>query len=152
VAGLKARLEAAVKGDSEPEATGEEAAEEPQERAAGETRRWRIELRPGPEMFREGNDPLILFRELGKLGELEVETRTPHLPTLEALDPTSCHMEWSAKLTTTVPEEEIREIFSWIGDPPKRSRQPGGRRPPGPKRKRSRVSRCRRRPRRRSAR
>ncbi len=116
VAGLKARLEAAVKGDATPLAPGEEAAGKPREPAGGEPRRWRIELRPGPEMFREGNDPLILFRELGKLGELEVETRTPHLPALEALDPTSCHMEWSASLSTTAPEEEIREIFSWMGE------------------------------------
>ncbi len=109
---LKTQLEAAV---NQPAAGG---AEEPAERAAEkeEPRRWHISLRPSPELFRQGDDPVRIFRELARLGDLQVETGTDDLPSLEELDPTACHLHWQASLLTTTGEEEIRELLGWVDD------------------------------------
>jgi len=121
VAELKKQLQAAVDAQgAQPAPAGEAppASEDqsPAPAAQGEKRRWRIEFRPGQAMFREGNDPVRLFRELARLGELSVETDLDRLPKLEELDPTACHLAWRATLETAAKEEEIREIFAWMSD------------------------------------
>ncbi len=117
VAELKQQLEAAVNGDGGKSDQGlEEHAPDEKPEAAGEPRSLRIEIRPGQAMFQQGNDPLRIFAELAKLGELEVETRASNLPVLDDLDPTRCYLEWSARLTTSATDDELNEIFSWLGD------------------------------------
>jgi len=120
VAGLRKKLEAVIASEPESGETTPEPAgacrdtESPG--SEGPVRHWRIRLVPGKEMFREGNDPLALIRELKKLGELTVETRADGLPALAGLDPASCHLSWEARLTTPAGEDEIREIFAWLGE------------------------------------
>jgi len=128
VADLKSRLEAAVAQGSdasgnETESDAEEdvvkgasSEAEPPPAKDDERRTWHIRLEPGPELFREGTDPIRLFQELAALGDLEVHTDAGELPDLEKLDPTSCHLAWEARLTTSADESAIRDIFAWLGD------------------------------------
>ncbi|HHH13233.1 MAG TPA: chemotaxis protein CheA, partial [Thiolapillus brandeum] len=124
VANLRKQLEAAVeqtpaKSQSDPEPTPAESETEPPagEKRPEEVRTWHIFLQPSPEMFRQEDDPVRLFRELGNLGELKVETLLDELPPLDELDPTTCHFSWRITLRTGAGERAIRELFAWIGEP-----------------------------------
>ena len=122
VADLRKRLEAAVE-QAPAESAIETETEPPQAEEPApasekeEMRTWRIFLQPSPEMFRQEDDPVRLFRELGNLGELKVETLLDDLPPLEELDPTTCYFSWRITLRTSAGERAIRELFAWIGEP-----------------------------------
>ncbi len=75
---------------------------------------WLIELRPGPQFFERGTDPLRIFRELGVLGSLAVTAHLQALPSCQELDPRRCYLSWSLLLLSDAPEAAIREIFEWM--------------------------------------
>ncbi len=75
--------------------------------------RFRISFRPFPQLFVHGNDPLRMLRELAEIGELTVKTEAGALPTLEALDPTSCYLAWDLTLDTDASREVIDQVFDW---------------------------------------
>ncbi|MEJ0007391.1 MAG: chemotaxis protein CheA [Steroidobacteraceae bacterium] len=75
---------------------------------------WHIELRPGPEFFERGADPVRIFREMAVLGSLTVTARLDTLPTCQELNPKRCYLSWSLVLLSDAPEAAIREIFEWV--------------------------------------
>ena len=75
---------------------------------------WLIELRPGPQFFERGTDPLRIFRELGVLGSLVVTAHLDALPVCLDMDPRRCYLSWSLTLLSDAPEAAIREIFEWM--------------------------------------
>jgi two-component system chemotaxis sensor kinase CheA len=77
---------------------------------------WQIVFRPGPDLMRNGSEPLVLLRELKKLGNLEIEAVTEEVPGLELLDPERCYISWNLLLTTTATLEEIRDVFIFAED------------------------------------
>jgi two-component system chemotaxis sensor kinase CheA len=74
---------------------------------------WRITLRPFPEFFSQGNDPLRMFEELAKLGELEVAPDFSSLPSFTELTPQSCYLAWNIVLKGPAAEASIRQVFDW---------------------------------------
>ncbi|GFZ86043.1 chemotaxis protein CheA [Dyella caseinilytica] len=77
---------------------------------------WIIQFRPHAGMLAGGNDPLRLLRELAALGQLVVEAQLDRVPTLDALDPTECHLGWRIELTGSVKREAIAAVFEWVED------------------------------------
>ena len=77
---------------------------------------WKILFTPGPDLLRNGNDPIVLLRELGKLGTLHVETLTEAIPPIAEIDPGRCYITWQMRLTTSAAVEEIRDIFIFAED------------------------------------
>jgi two-component system, chemotaxis family, sensor kinase CheA len=75
--------------------------------------KWKICFRPYPELFARGNDPLRMLRELGELGELDVEVSLDTLPTFAKLDPQSCYLAWQLQLSGNAREADIRQVFDW---------------------------------------
>ncbi|WP_422027189.1 chemotaxis protein CheA [Roseovarius sp.] len=67
-----------------------------------------------PGLFASGNEPLILFRALAGLGPLEVEANLSDVPALDALDPSECRMDWTARLVTAASDDDIREVFEFV--------------------------------------
>ncbi len=82
--------------------------------AAARSIEWLIELRPGPQFFERGTDPLRIFRELGVLGSLAVTAHLDALPLCLDMDPRRCYLSWSLALLSDAPEAAIREIFEWM--------------------------------------
>ncbi len=108
------QLEAMLKGGA-PEAAqeaSEQAAETGTAPAAGGG--WRIRFRPLVHLFKTGNDPVRMFKELEELGELSVEADLEELPPLDDLDPEDCFIAWTLELRGEVPEQEVREVFAWV--------------------------------------
>ncbi|GLQ86747.1 chemotaxis protein CheA [Dyella flagellata] len=106
---LKRQLAAAV-GNNVPAAASKAAAKP----AAGSG--WIIQFRPHAGMLAGGNDPLRLLRELAALGQLVVEAQLDRVPTLDALDPSECHLAWRIELTGAVSQDAIKSVFEWVED------------------------------------
>jgi len=77
---------------------------------------WQISFLPHVDILRSGNEPQRLLRALGELGNLEVKVDFSKLPSMDAMDPESCYLNWTLALRAEVKEEQIREIFEWVAD------------------------------------
>lgn len=77
---------------------------------------WKIAFKPKSHLFKTGNDPLRIFRELDGLGTLAVEADVSRLPAFDALDPESCYLSWNATLKGEAPEAAVNEMFDWVRD------------------------------------
>ncbi|HKQ29930.1 MAG TPA: chemotaxis protein CheA [Burkholderiales bacterium] len=77
---------------------------------------WRIRFRPKPHLFRTGNDPLRILRELEGLGQIKIRTDSGALPSWKTIDPESCYLGWDIEVTGDVARAEIDEIFSWVSE------------------------------------
>jgi two-component system chemotaxis sensor kinase CheA len=82
----------------------------------GEETAYLLHMRFDKELLRKGSDPILLFRELAKLGELDMIPHLGSLPDLKNHDPEDIHLWWSAKLVTSRPAEEIENIIVFFQD------------------------------------
>jgi two-component system chemotaxis sensor kinase CheA len=74
---------------------------------------WRIGFRPLPALLTAGADPVRLFEELAKLGELTTEADCAAVPALPDIEPAHCHIQWELTLATHAPPEAIELVFEW---------------------------------------
>jgi len=87
---------------AEPEVTGE--------------RRFCIAFAPHSEMLQKANEPLLLVRQLRRLGGVGVEADTSRVPQLAALDPEAAYLSWTYTLDTGAPQSAIHEVFEFVED------------------------------------
>ncbi len=111
---VTARIEAILGGE---EATPEVpvAADAPEETSTGAAK-FRIVYHPHGEVFRTGNDPIHIVRELASLGELDVSVDTSGVPAYADIDPTECYLAWEMTLEGNVQRESIEAAFEWVED------------------------------------
>ncbi|MEK9543256.1 MAG: Hpt domain-containing protein [Luminiphilus sp.] len=112
--------------DGSASASSETTAETPAADTAEQSGVWEIDFAPGPEMLKRGNEPVRIFRELSKLGELEARADSSNVPGLAELDPRCCHLRWQLVLTADVTQEAIEELFAWVEDECELSVKPAG--------------------------
>jgi len=98
---------------SGPQATTVRAADhKPQGRAV-----YSIHFTPSVDLFRQGMDPVLILRELDRMGEvLEIRTDSDRLPPLAELDPEACYLGWVIRLETEHSSDEIRDAFAFVED------------------------------------
>ena len=77
-------------------------------------RTWKIGFTPHLALFATGNEPLLILRELARLGTAEITAFTAQVPSLENLDATSCFISWVIVLRTDRLEAAIREVFEFV--------------------------------------
>ncbi|MBF0418690.1 MAG: chemotaxis protein CheA [Magnetococcales bacterium] len=78
---------------------------------------YRIRIKPSPDIFANGTNPLLLLSELRDLGEeCQVIAQYDKLPPLENLDPETCYTSWEVFLTTQKSENAIRDVFIFVDD------------------------------------
>ena len=77
---------------------------------------WKIVFRPHQHLYRTGNDPLRIIRELSGLGELEVLCDLSEVPGLHQIEPEDSYLSWELRLHSPVEKSEIDEIFEWVED------------------------------------
>lgn len=78
------------------------------------TRIYTIHFNPHPAMIANGNEPLLLLRELAGLGEAKISPRITAIPDLDSLDPEACYISWDIELKTEKSESDIREVFEFV--------------------------------------
>lgn len=120
VVAIQALLQQALHkpGSKQPAVASSEApAELIARHTADTTSGWTIHFRPWPELFRSGNDPLRILRDLETLGELD---STLHLaeqaPAFADADAGTCYSSWTLVLHSQASEVEVRERFAWVED------------------------------------
>jgi two-component system chemotaxis sensor kinase CheA len=77
---------------------------------------WRIRFAPRPGIFRSGNDPLRVIRELESLGRLQVTLDERHLPALSDAQADDCYMAWDLELESDCSHATLMEVFAWVED------------------------------------
>jgi two-component system chemotaxis sensor kinase CheA len=76
----------------------------------------RIRFRPRASLFHTGNEPLLLIRELKRLGEATVTAELDRLPELERMDPDGAYLAWTVDLVTTAAPATVAEVFEFVTD------------------------------------
>ncbi|MGN6461498.1 MAG: chemotaxis protein CheA [Pseudolabrys sp.] len=79
-------------------------------------RDYAIVFRPHADMLRQGGDPLLILRELRRLGDLTLTAEMDRLPALAELEADCAYLGWTGALTTTAGREEIEELFAFGAD------------------------------------
>ncbi|MDZ7856076.1 chemotaxis protein CheA [Sphaerotilus sp.] len=84
---------------------------------ATSTGHWQISLQMGPDALRNGLDPLSFIRYLDTLGTVRaVHTQHTRLPTLQALDPEGCWLDFDITLESPATRAAIEDVFDFLRD------------------------------------
>ncbi len=84
----------------------------PTEAASG----WHIHFRPHPALFRNANEPLLLVRELRRMGPVTTVVDLSQLPTLDLLEPEDAYITWNFTLEAAVPRAKVEDVFEFVAD------------------------------------
>ncbi|MBM3617300.1 MAG: chemotaxis protein CheA [Alphaproteobacteria bacterium] len=117
-ADVLARLKAATDGQTAIPAPKPQPAADAEvvEVGAATQSRYTISFRPHEELFASGNEPLLILRELARLGALEVTADLSRIPVLEELNPAQCFLGWTMELVSEAPIEAVQEVFEFVED------------------------------------
>lgn len=76
---------------------------------------WEIKFTPHSELYARANDPLLLFRELGTLGEISIRAVFEDVPAIADFEPFGVYCAWEITLNSpTVTEAQIAEVFEFV--------------------------------------
>jgi len=75
---------------------------------------WSVVFRPHAHLYRTGNDPVRMLRELAELGDYKVACDTARLPRFADVQPEECVLAWTVELRGDIPEKNVREVFDWV--------------------------------------
>ncbi len=79
--------------------------------------RWTISARFGPDVFKNGMDPLSIARYLGGMGDvIGMRCSVDAVPSLVNLDPESCYLSFGMELESASSREDIEGAFSFVMD------------------------------------
>ncbi len=78
---------------------------------------WHISLRFGPDVLRNGMDPLSFIRYLGTMGTVTaIETISDQLPDAEHMDPELCYLGFEMAFQTQADKAAIEKVFEFVRD------------------------------------
>ncbi|MBF0281011.1 MAG: chemotaxis protein CheA [Zetaproteobacteria bacterium] len=76
---------------------------------------WHIDFYPHNDFLQTGNDPALLLRELGRLGQLQLTLQVSEIPAWEGINPELSWLAWTIELQgKSIKKEAITEIFEWV--------------------------------------
>lgn len=75
--------------------------------------RWTVTFHPHSVLYRNGNEPLTLLRELERLGPIELSLDAD-VPGLDDFDPEGSYLTWTVQLEADVSETTVREVFEFV--------------------------------------
>jgi len=88
-----------------------------QNAVAAERDLWHISVRLGPDLLRNGMDPLSIIRFLGTMGTItHIATLTDHLPELAEFDPEQLYLGFEITLESAATQSEIENAFMFVRD------------------------------------
>jgi len=76
--------------------------------------RWQVSIRPSGDAFANGGEPLLLLRELNRMGASAVTLEEPGLPPIEELDVQRSYLGWSLEMPGDVSKEDIEAVFEFV--------------------------------------
>lgn len=84
--------------------------------STSQSSQWHIQFTPHEQLFLSGNEPLLILRELSRMGDITITPDVSLIPTLEQLAAEHCYMSWAMMLGTTRSIKEIQEVFEFVED------------------------------------
>lgn len=75
---------------------------------------FEIKFRPKPELYTNANETLLVIRELGRLGAMEICCDTSDVPLLDLVEPAGAYFNWSIKLTTQENADAVSSVFEFV--------------------------------------
>lgn len=87
---------------------------EPPAVTAPEPADWRIRIAPGPDAFANGSEPLLLLRELVRMGAANVTLDLSRLPELDTIDPEQSWLGWQLALPGNTDRSDIEAVFEFV--------------------------------------
>ncbi|MFZ1377987.1 MAG: chemotaxis protein CheA [Geothrix sp.] len=79
-------------------------------------RGFSIRFEAPTDAFRRGINLERLFRDLAKLGTLQIWPDLTRIPPFEQLDPEDCHLAWDIRLETAHPQIDVDDIFEFVAE------------------------------------
>lgn len=98
------------------QSSAELAEEAPEVGAVRQQTGFNIYFKPEVTMFKGGNDPVRMLRELAILGQIKTSVDTSELPALQDLVADNCYLSWSIELLTRCKIDDVEEVFEWVED------------------------------------
>jgi len=88
-----------------------------QKAVANEKDLWHISVRLGPDLLRNGMDPLSIIRFLNTMGNItHIATITEHLPELHDFDPEQLYLGFEISFQSNASQIEIENAFMFVRD------------------------------------
>lgn len=85
--------------------------------SASDHEAWHISVRLGPDLLRNGMDPLSILRFLRTLGEItHIATITDHLPEFNDYDPERLYLGFEITLVSNASQQQIEDAFMFVRD------------------------------------
>ena len=75
---------------------------------------WRVRFRPSPAALANGGEPLLVLREVERLGGTVTEVDVSDLPDLQTLEPGGAYLGWTLRVPGEVSEADLRECFDFV--------------------------------------
>ncbi|MFN4143372.1 chemotaxis protein CheA [Aestuariivirga sp.] len=75
---------------------------------------FHIRFRPLRELFAKANDPIALFRELSRLGQVTSHCELKNLPFLDTIEPEESYLSWDLRLETASEIAAVKEVFDFV--------------------------------------
>jgi two-component system, chemotaxis family, sensor kinase CheA len=84
---------------------------------AGERDLWHISVRLGPDLLRNGMDPVSIIRFLGTMGTVtHIATLTDHIPAAPDFDPEQLYLGFEITLESAASQGDIENAFMFVRD------------------------------------
>jgi len=78
---------------------------------------WHISVRFGPEVLKNGMDPLSFIRYLGTMGRITgIATLADDLPTADQMDPELCYLGFEIAFQSQADKAAIERVFEFVRD------------------------------------
>ena len=84
--------------------------------AAAVSAGWKIKFVPHAGMFRSGNDPMRILREIETLGTMTAVLEESRLPSLDQAAVDDCYLAWNITLESSCSLDALKEVFAWVED------------------------------------
>jgi two-component system chemotaxis sensor kinase CheA len=85
--------------------------------SGGDGDHWHISLRFGPDVLRNGMDPLSFLRYLNQIGRITAIATLPDaMPENEQMDPESCYLGYEIAFDSTADKATIEAVFEFVQD------------------------------------
>ncbi|MBS1231137.1 MAG: chemotaxis protein CheA [Proteobacteria bacterium] len=102
---------------AEPAPSGSAAPLETPAADGADTDNWHISLRLGPDVLRNGMDPLSMLRYLNTFGQIvQIVTLVDAVPALSELDPETCYLGFEISFHTSADKATIEGAFEFVRD------------------------------------
>jgi two-component system chemotaxis sensor kinase CheA len=87
------------------------------DQGGGQAKHWHISLRFGPEVLKNGMDPLSFIRYLQTLGSIVyLETLTDALPDAASMNPENCYLGFEIALHSDADQTTLENVFEFVRD------------------------------------